>query len=252
MIPKVIHYCWFGRGPIGSLGEQCIASWKKFFPDYEIKEWNEENFDVNCIPYVAEAYQARKYAFVSDYARIWILYHYGGVYFDTDVEVIRPFDDILQMGGFLGCENEPRQGERLYVNLGLGMACEPEHPLIKEFLDYYGDQHFINPDQTPNLTTVVVRITTVLERYGLRHTGDIQDIEGIRIYPKDYFCPIDTRGKLLHITPNTRSIHHYAGSWSSPWPRFKKKIARLIGANATMAIINVKSFVRRLFTHGKE
>ena len=252
MIPKIIHYCWFGRGPIGSLGEKCIASWKKFFPDYEIKEWNEDNFDINCLPYVAEAYQARKYAFVSDYARMWILYNYGGIYCDTDVEVIRSFDDIIAAGGFMGCENRPAEGKRLYVAPGLGMAFEPKHPLMKEFMDYYRDLHFINPDQSLNLTTVVEHITSVLEKHGLSSTADIQCVEGIRIYPMDYFCPIDTRGKVLNITPTTRSIHHYAGSWSSPWPRFKKRVARLIGPKVTMAIINVKGFARRLFTHGKQ
>ena len=104
MIPKIIHYCWFGRNPLPESAIKCINSWKKFFPDYEIKEWNEDNFDVNIIPYTAEAYEAKKYAFVSDYARFWILYHFGGIYFDTDVEVIKPFDDILERGPFMGRE----------------------------------------------------------------------------------------------------------------------------------------------------
>lgn len=108
MIPKIIHYCWFGRGPLPELAQKCIASWKKYLPDYEIKEWNEDNFDVNIIPYTAEAYQAKKYAFVSDYARFWILYQYGGIYFDTDVEVIRPMDDIISKGNFMGFETDPK------------------------------------------------------------------------------------------------------------------------------------------------
>ena len=111
MIPKIIHYCWFGRNPLPELAQKCIASWKKYLPDYEIKEWNEDNFDVNIIPYTAEAYAAKKYAFVSDYARFWILYKYGGIYFDTDVEVIRPIDDIIAKGNFMGCETDAR-GER--------------------------------------------------------------------------------------------------------------------------------------------
>lgn len=108
MIPKIIHYCWFGRGPLPELAQKCIASWKKYLPDYEIKEWNEDNFDVNIIPYTAEAYKAKKYAFVSDYARFWILYQYGGIYFDTDVEVIRPMDDIIERGNFMGFETDPK------------------------------------------------------------------------------------------------------------------------------------------------
>ena len=115
MIPKVIHYCWFGRNPLPPLAVKCIESWKKFLPGYEIKEWNEDNFDVNIIPYIQEAYEARKYAFVSDYARFYILYHHGGIYFDTDVEVIKSIDDIIERGAFMGCENEAK---RLCQNVG--------------------------------------------------------------------------------------------------------------------------------------
>lgn len=109
-IPKVIHYCWFGGNPLPSLAEKCIASWRKYLPDYEIKRWDESNFDVNIIPYTKQAYEAKKYAFVSDYARFWILYNYGGLYFDTDVEVIRSMDDIIAAGPFMGCENSYKAG----------------------------------------------------------------------------------------------------------------------------------------------
>lgn len=104
MIPKVIHYCWFGGNPLPDSAKKCISSWRKYLPDYEIKEWNERNFDVKSIPYTREAYRLKKFAFVSDYARMWILYHYGGIYFDTDVEVIKPFNDIIQRGNFMGFE----------------------------------------------------------------------------------------------------------------------------------------------------
>ena len=107
MIPKIIHYCWFGRNPLPPLALECIASWRKFLPDYEIKEWNEDNFDVNSIPYTAEAYRQKKYAYVSDYARFCILYQYGGIYFDTDVEVIKPLNDIIAKGNFMGFEQDP-------------------------------------------------------------------------------------------------------------------------------------------------
>ena len=120
MIPKVIHYCWFGRNPLPASARKCIDSWKKFFPDYEIKEWNEDNFDVNMIPYTHEAYSVKKYAFVSDYARFWILYNYGGLYFDTDVEVIRPMDDIVARGPFMGIEVEATSaGEAALVAPGI-------------------------------------------------------------------------------------------------------------------------------------
>uniref|UniRef100_UPI004027572F glycosyltransferase n=1 Tax=Segatella hominis TaxID=2518605 RepID=UPI004027572F len=139
MIPKIIHYCWFGLGPLPELAQKCIASWKKYLPDYEIKEWNEDNFDVNIIPYTAEAYQAKKYAFVSDYARFWILYKYGGIYFDTDVEVIRPIDDIVERGNFMGFETGPKlqlkeDASEASVNPGLGMGVAPGLGLIKKML----------------------------------------------------------------------------------------------------------------------
>ena len=106
MIPKIIHYCWFGGNPLPELAMKCIESWRTYFPDYEIKEWNEDNFDVNIIPYTKEAYENKKYAFVSDYARFWILYNHGGIYFDTDVEVIKKMDDIIEKGSFMGCEKK--------------------------------------------------------------------------------------------------------------------------------------------------
>ena len=119
MIPKIIHYCWFGRKALPRSAKKCIESWKKYLPDYEIKEWNEDNFDVNMIPYTQEAYSAKRYAFVSDYARFYILYHYGGIYFDTDVEVIKPIDDILEKGAFMGCETIAEEEIPLYVAPGL-------------------------------------------------------------------------------------------------------------------------------------
>ena len=122
MIPKVIHYCWFGGNPLPASAKKCIASWRKYLPDYEIKEWNESNFDVNIIPYTAEAYKAKKYAFVSDYARFWILYKYGGLYFDTDVEVIKNMDDIIAKGAFMGCENEAKPGGG---HAPIGVAPDP-------------------------------------------------------------------------------------------------------------------------------
>ena len=136
MIPKIIHYCWFGRGPLPELAQKCIASWKKYLPDYEIKEWNEDNFDVNIIPYTAEAYKAKKYAFVSDYARFWILYKFGGIYFDTDVEVIRPIDDIVERGNFMGFETDPSltndDASKASVAPGLGkLVVSATHPTFQ-------------------------------------------------------------------------------------------------------------------------
>lgn len=215
MIPKIIHYCWFGRNPLPQLAIKCIQSWKKFFPDYEIKEWNEDNFDVNSIPYTREAYAARKFAFVSDYARYWILYNYGGIYFDTDVEAIKSMDDIIQRGNFLGCETSPPNPLTLtlVVAPGLGIGCEVENELCGYMLNLYSALHYVLPDGSMNKKTICQYTTEYLVDYGLKNKNEIQYIKGFYIYPKDYFCPKDPDGKAIHITENTRLVHHYAASW---------------------------------------
>ena len=214
MIPKVIHYCWFGRNPLPESAVKCINSWKKFFPDYEIKEWNEDNFDVNMIPYTREAYEAKKYAFVSDYARFWVLYNYGGLYFDTDVEVIRSMGDIINRGPFMGIEIESRINVP-QVNPGLGLGVNPGLGLYKDILDYYQALSFFGTDGNPNEITVVKHTTNVLIKNGLKATNNIQEIAGIWIYPADYFNPLDSLTGKLKITDNTRSIHWYMNSWSN-------------------------------------
>lgn len=219
MIPKVIHYCWFGRNPLPPLAVKCIESWKKYLPDYEIKEWNEDNFDVNIIPYTSEAYAAKKYAFVSDYARFWILYNFGGLYFDTDVEVIKPMDAIIEKGAFMGLEKDydPQSGATACnaVAPGLGLGCNPGLGLYKKILDLYQSLHFNNPDGTINLKTVVDYTTELLMQDGLKNVSGIQKVGDIYIYPSEYFCPINIVSHRLHITPNTYTIHHYMASWAN-------------------------------------
>lgn len=225
MIPKIIHYCWFGRNPLPDFAIKCINSWKKFFPGYEIKEWNEDNFDVNIIPYTAEAYGAKKYAFVSDYARFWILYHFGGLYFDTDVEVIKSMDDIISRGPFMGIEVEGKGGTAPAVAPGLGLGVPPCLDLYKEILDYYTPLHFLNNDGSLNQVTVVRHVTTILEQNGMLPTNDIQEVVGVWIYPKDYFNPLDDLTGKLKITANTRSIHWYTRTWSGT-PSWKIRLSR--------------------------
>lgn len=233
MIPKVIHYCWFGRNPLPELARKCIASWKKYLPDYEIKEWNEDNFDVNIIPYTAEAYSAKKYAFVSDYARFWILYRYGGLYLDTDVEVVKPMDDIISRGAFMGCEGEPQtRATAVAVAPGLGLGCNPGLGLYKEMLDLYATLHFINPiNGSYNHKTIVAYTTEKLCEYGLKNTSQIQKCADIWIYPKEYFCPIDYKTKRLVVTNKTVSIHHYAESWISKSQRMYRIVEKIFGQN---------------------
>ena len=276
MIPKIIHYCWFGRNPLPPLAEKCIASWRKFLPDYEIWEWSEttyENetslgdyetlryedininvnanandnpnfndnegllydkklfFDVNMIPYTAEAYRLKKYAFVSDFARFWILYRYGGLYFDTDVEVIRPMEDIIERGNFMGFETDP-DGENspqkyapkysFGVNPGVGFGMRAHHPFLERMVELYKDLTFDGGHMNPWLKTIVAFSTEALIVDGLENAGGIQQIGDITIYPSEYFAPINVITGRLHVTANTRTIHRYMGSWNGK-KSFKEK-----------------------------
>ena len=209
MIPKVIHYCWFGGNPLPNDAIKCIESWKKFFPEYEIKEWNESNFDISCCDYVKEAYASKKWAFVSDYARFVILYNEGGLYFDTDVEVIRPFDSIIKNGPFMGKEASLR-GEILTAP-GLGLAAVPGLPFYKEIIDYYQTKH----DEVDEKTTVCNHITSLLKGHGYLGNNEVEQIAGMVIYPPEYFCPKNYYTGELNITSNTYSIHHYSATWYS-------------------------------------
>lgn len=236
MIPKKIHYCWFGRNPLPESAQKCIASWRKFFPDYEIIEWNEDNFDVDCIPYTAQAYAAKKYAFVSDYARFKILYENGGLYFDTDVEVIKSFDDILDKGPFMGFEVDPNP-RRPYgaVNPGVGIGAESDMELYKAILDYYSTLNFLQSDGSYNMTDAVVNITSrEFVKAGLEDKAGIQCVSGITVYPSDYFNPLDDATGRLRKTVNTHSIHWFSKTWLnvSPWrQRLSRLSHRLFGVN---------------------
>ncbi len=223
---KTLHYCWFGNNPLPKSAIKCIDSWKRFFPDYELIEWNESNYDVGKIQYIKEAYEAKKYAFVSDYARFDILYNYGGVYFDTDVEVVSSFDDILANGPFMGCEVDASEGQRILVAPGLGLAAEPGMEIYKKILDYYSSQSFI-VDGRINTETVVTKTTSVLFENGLNNVSGIQKVCGISIYPKEYFNPLNNNTGKLDITENTHSIHWYSMSWMSKKDKNKTKVTRV-------------------------
>lgn len=230
MIPKTIHYCWFGKKPLPKSARKCIDSWKRFLPDYEIKEWNETNFDINIVPYVKEAYEMKKYAFVSDYVRFWVLYNYGGVYFDTDVEVVKDLNDIIAKGAFMGVEKNGIPGGQFpMVAPGLGIGCEARLPIFKIILDNYLNEHFVSPDNSLNLRTVVNYTSEVLISYGLKATPDLQHVAGIWIYPQDYFCPYDYKTKEINITKNTVAIHWYDGSWISPMQKIYKWVKAYLG-----------------------
>ena len=228
MIPKIIHYCWFGKGPKPKLAMKCIESWKAFCSDYKIIEWNEENFDINQLPYVKEAYDNRKFAFVTDYVRLYATYNYGGIYMDTDVEVIKPLDEFLVNRGFSGFESQTQ------IPTGI-MAAEKGLPIIKELMDYYIDKHFVNPDGSFNTTTNVIIITELLSRCGFLPNGKLQCISDFTLYPQDFFCPLDDSTGKLYKTSNTATIHWFNKSWCPEHIRLRAKVTkifhRLFGVN---------------------
>lgn len=224
MIPKIIHYCWFGRGELPQLARDCMASWRKYLPDYEIRCCNEDNFDLDCCPYVREAYDAGKYAFVSDYARLKVLHDFGGIYMDTDVEVVKNLDAFLVHPAFSGYEAEYR------LPTGI-MASEKGGPWVSQMLALYDGRHFM-VDGRPDLTTNVILMTNEMERNGLKVRNSRQSYLGIlELYPKDWFCAKDCRTGELHVSANTCTIHHFSGSWRPRkgfWSRTWKAIRNTI------------------------
>lgn len=216
MIPRIIHYCWFGGNPLPQSAQRCIASWRKFMPDCEIREWNEQNFDVNAHPYTRAAYAAGKYAFVSDFARYKILEEWGGIYFDTDVEAVAPISDLLQLGAFMGLED----AQPPTVSSGLVMAVEAHHPVLQEMLDFYDAQ--AKEDSTAMLDTgiVVSGMTEIFIRHGFVRENRYQEVAGVALYPSEYFDPMDNATGRIKKTPNTRTIHRYDRTWSAQKPLY--------------------------------
>ena len=206
-IPKIIHYCWFGGKPKPKLAEKCIKSWKKYCPDYEIVEWNEGNFDVSTAPlYVRQAYEAGRWAFVTDYVRLKALTEMGGIYMDTDVEVVKPLEPFLKHEAFVGFEHVER------VQTGL-MACRKGFPLFLEFLKYYDGASFLNPDGSANITTNVEVLTRLCLQHGLVLNDKFQIVDGLTVYPREVFCPVDYDTMKLKRTRKTVTIHWFSGSW---------------------------------------
>ncbi|MBR5125193.1 MAG: glycosyl transferase [Oscillospiraceae bacterium] len=211
-IPKIIHYCWFGGGEIPERDQKCIASWKKYCPDYEIIQWNEDNYDVTQIPYMKAAYDAKRWGFVPDYIRMDVVHRYGGIYMDTDVELIRPLDELLHYGAYAGVEADSN-----CINFGLGYGAEPGHPLLRELCDHYKTLEFQNEDGSLNLTPNPIIVTEYLKKRKDVHVvpGEIREAEGLTLLPSEYLCPQNfTTGKTV-LTDKTFSIHHYHASWQT-------------------------------------
>lgn len=246
MIPKIIHYCWFGGNPLPEYAKKCINSWKKYCQGYEIKEWNESNFNIECCEYVKQAYAKKKWAFVSDYARFWILYNYGGLYFDTDVELIKSIDSLVEFGPFMGyeayCDIEYlNPNHEFLINPGLGLGATKGMLLYKEIIDYYNKQKFLFDDGTVNTNTVVERISFLLKNKGVMLDGKLTKIDSLTIYPEDYFCPLNYSNGKMNITENTVSIHHYETSWQSRKDKFKMCVKRKLPSKMVSFIMKMKS-----------
>ena len=208
-IPKILHYCWFGGKPNPPLAEKCIRSWRKFCPDFEIREWNESNFDLEQVPaYVRQAYEAGRWAFVTDYVRLRALTEVGGVYLDTDVEIVRPLEPFLKHEAFAGFEHLER------VQTGV-LACRKGFPLFQEFLAYYDTAVFRRPDGSMDTTTNVEILTGICRKKGLVFNDTFQVVDGLAVYPREVFCPVDYDTMKLKKTRKTVTIHWFSGSWQT-------------------------------------
>lgn len=231
MIPKKIHYCWLGGNPLPESAKKCIKSWRKYCPDYEIIEWNESNYDFTKNEYMRQALEAKKWGFVPDYARLDIIYNEGGIYLDTDVEMIRPFDELLQLKGFAGFQDED------YVALGLGFGAEPGNPVIKKLMDSYEKLSFLNEDGSLNLVpSPHLNTKTLVDDCGLIPSACYQELGSFSVFPPEYFCPKSFLDGVIRKTKNTFSIHHFDASWFSDeskkqlldsWKHKQKRIKKL-------------------------
>ena len=223
MIPKKIHYCWFGRGQKPKLAQKCIASWKKYCPDYEIIEWNEDNFDVNMNGYTRMCMEQKKYAFLSDYARLVVVAEHGGIYFDTDVELVRSPSEFLKHHSFFGFEDTN------HINTGVGFGAEAGNQAVQAMLGEY--KQLLSGNK--GIIGCPILNTNALKQFGLRLNGKTQDLKIAVVYAPDYFNPYDDPTGKLNKTNHTVSIHWYSKSWMSKKTilksRFTRPLHRLLG-----------------------
>lgn len=219
MIPKKIHYCWFGDSHKSRKIKKCIKSWKKYCPGYEIIEWNDDNVDFSDCEFAKDAYKEKAWAFVSDYVRLKVIYENGGIYLDTDVELIKNLDQFLNNSAYIGFETKET------VTTGLGYGAERGNPVIKEMMDYYKVIRYRDSNGNIIRQTSPEVSTKVLLNHGLKipDKGMIQELNDIMVFPSDYFCPKDYYSEVMSITDNTVSIHHYVASWMDKKHRFKQK-----------------------------
>ena len=216
------------------LALKCIESWHHYMPNYDYKLWNEDNFDIHSNQYVREAYEAKKYAFVSDYVRLFALHKEGGIYMDTDVEVIKPYDELLHLTGFIGFDGTKHHP------IGTGtIACMANGEWVTEQLHAYDEIHFINPDGSYDMTTNPTRITRIMAKNGFVNNGKEQDYKDIHVFPTDYFCPRQTTGELFY-SENTFCDHHFMASWVDAKLVWKKYLTMVVGSKNMTRLIKLK------------
>ncbi len=239
-IPKIIHYCWFGRGEMPELAVNCIASWHKYLPEYEYRLWNEDSFDISSNRFVKEAYHNKKYAFVADYVRLYALYHFGGIYMDTDVEVLKPLDDFLVYPAFSGFEVEDS------IPTGI-MGAEKGSAWAKRELAYYDNLSFIMPNGAFNMKPNVQIITEHALHFGFNPNNEFQIINSdFAVFPKDFFCPKSYVNGEIHLTENTHTIHHFAGSWRKD-DNTLSRLKQLFGPTWGLRLYKLKFVFRKAF-----
>lgn len=239
MIPKKIHYCWFGKGPLPDKDKRCIESWKKLCPDYEIIEWNEDNYDLNSNEYMYAAYKEKKWGFVSDYARFDIIYREGGFYLDTDVELVNSLDELRTNHGYMGFEG------KIWINSGIGFGAEAGNKTIKELRDMYKSISFYNADGSLNLKPCPYYITEYLTNIGLVRNDSFQSVGELKIYPTEYFAAKDYETGIINTTERTISIHHYNASWQTQKKKRVQKLRRIIGVDNFNKLVNLKNIILR-------
>lgn len=237
-IPKIIHYCWFGDKEIPEMERTCIESWSKLLPEYQIMFWNESAFDVNSIDYVKQAYEQKKYAFVSDYVRMYALYTYGGVYFDTDVEVISDITKYLENDVFIGFENKTMIGTGI-------IGAKKGSKILEQMLDYYKNRSFIDKNGNIDTTTNVQILTDMLLKIGFEKQNREQELSGIHVYERDIFCPKKMDDGTFRTTERTVTIHHFSGSWLTD--KEKKRGTNVIWRNLCRPILKkIREMLERI------
>ena len=237
MIPKKIHYCWFGKGELPVKVKEYIASWKRYLPNYEIIQWNEDNFDIEAVQFVREAYKEKKYAFVADYVRFYALYYHGGIYFDSDVEVVKSFDSLLENNFFVGHERPEFLESAIFGSVA-------NHPLLLEILKEYESKSFYLPSGYFDLTICPIIFTKHLSKmFEWQPKNTLEDLGfGVKIFPFDYFCAKEYNTGNIIQTKNTFSIHHFSGSWK---PKSQKIFSKIIGATLANYLMRIIWEIKR-------